>query len=923
MIPAGIYFLKVILCSTLLTGYYFVALRNKLFHQWNRFYLLIAVLLSLALPLVQFTIFHTPEEAEQSAIKLLNVVGGGGEEVVVFSSGSGVSLEDWAAYSYSTISILLLCGLFFSLIKISTLIRQHQAQRVQNILFINTEVKGTPFSFFRYIFWNKAIDIDSASGTQIFKHELVHVREWHTLDKLLMQVVLVLFWCNPVFWVIRYELKMIHEFIADKKAVQQQDASQLAALILQTVYPKNFAQIINPFFHHSIKRRLLMLTKIQSPRINYASRVFILPLVAFVVLAFSVRTKTIESNKIIDSVHKKFKVVVDAGHGGNDGGARSGNLYEKELTLAIAKQIKAMNSNENLEIFLTRTDDATSDLQNRVDIANNQKADLFLSIHVNAEPGNKTSGFEVFIQDNTSDYAQSKVLGSALLQSISSIYKTDAVLKQRAAGVYVLKQAPCPAVIIECGYLTNEQDSKFIQQPANQKAVAQKILAGIEMYLGADNKSSSPIDTIPPGVSINKNTKPLPDASDITEINVLAGKRMEVKLKDGSTHTYTENELRQLGLLDNASGPKFNKPDGRVAPQNMSMSGTVGLRGMDTTNHPLLIIEGEEYPWGAMNNIKSDDISSINILKDKSATAKWGVKGKNGVIEVTLKSDVARPSKVVPPNTKSNNSITFPKGMKVIASAEGDVTTIEPVYSLPEESNNHEVVVVAYRASDKPVYNSSIENDNYQQTFTKVETDPEFEGGMSAWRKYLERNLNSDVTVNNGAPKGNYTVIVQFIVEKDGSITDIKSLTKYGYGMEEEVIRVMKASPKWKPAIQNKNIVRAYKKQTVTFVVAENKGPATSSNFKNKLTVKQLQSMPFSKLLQPDTDHKMIGAIFTIDVNEKDLIEVVIKGDELSEAIRKLIAGTSAGKMITIDARKAITKEGKQVKLPALVYYII
>ena len=837
MIPAGIYFLKVILCSALLTGYYFAALRNKVFHQWNRFYLLLAVLLSLALPLMQFTIFHTPEQAEQSAIKLLSVVGGEGEAVVVSSPGSRVSFEEWAAYSYSAVSLLLLCGLALSLVKIARIIRRHQPQEVQNILFFNTDVKGTPFSFFRYIFWNKAIDIDSPSGTQIFKHELVHVREWHTLDKLFMQVVLVLFWCNPVFWIIRYELKMIHEFIADKKAVQQQDASQLAALILQTVYPKNFAQIINPFFHHSIKRRLLMLTKIQSPRINYASRVFILPLLAFVVLAFSVRTKTIEPNKVVDSVHKKFKVVIDAGHGGDDGGAMSGNLYEKELTLAIAKQIKAMNSSENLEIVLTRTDDETSDLQNRVDIANDQKADLFLSIHVNAETGNKTSGFEVFIQDNTSNYAQSKLLGSALLQSISSIYKTDAVLKQRAAGVYVLKQAPCPAVIIECGYLTNEEDAKFIQQPANQKAVAQKILAGIEMYLIAD-KTYPRTDTIPQGVSINKNTKQLPDAADITEINVLSNKQVEVKLKDGSTKTYTEYELRQNGLLNDAYGIKINKPAGEVTPQNMSMSGTISLRSMDSSKRPVLTIEGEEYPWGVMNNIKSDDISSVSVLKDKSATAKWGARGKDGVVDLVLKPGVAKPSRALSSVTQSNIPITFSAKRVVSSTTQSNIpitfSAERVIFSTKQPDNtivfSADSVIVLENGNltvDKIAYNTATENEEHLPTFTKVETAPEFTGGTSSWKKYLEQNLNRKVPVNNGAPIGTYTVTVQFIVAQDGSITEIKPVTKYGYGMEEEVIRLIKTSPKWKPAIQNGRIVRAYHTQGITFVVTEDKGPAT------------------------------------------------------------------------------------------------
>jgi beta-lactamase regulating signal transducer with metallopeptidase domain len=75
------------------------------------------------------------------------------------------------------------------------------------------------FHFFNFIFWDEEIDIQTETGQQIFQHELVHVKEKHTLDKLFIQLLLVVFWCNPFFWLIRRELKLIHEFIADKKAV--------------------------------------------------------------------------------------------------------------------------------------------------------------------------------------------------------------------------------------------------------------------------------------------------------------------------------------------------------------------------------------------------------------------------------------------------------------------------------------------------------------------------------------------------------------------------------------------------------------------------------------------------------------------------------------------------------------------------------
>jgi GldM third domain/Gram-negative bacterial TonB protein C-terminal len=105
--------------------------------------------------------------------------------------------------------------------------------------------------------------------------------------------------------------------------------------------------------------------------------------------------------------------------------------------------------------------------------------------------------------------------------------------------------------------------------------------------------------------------------------------------------------------------------------------------------------------------------------------------------------------------------------------------------------------------------------------FEKVDVEATFSGGDRAWRKYLEQNLNPNVPVENGAPVGIYTVIVQFIVDKSGAVSDIKTLTNFGYGMEQEVIRIMKKSPMWTPASQNNSTVKAYRKQPITFVLED------------------------------------------------------------------------------------------------------
>lgn len=107
------------------------------------------------------------------------------------------------------------------------------------------------------------------------------------------------------------------------------------------------------------------------------------------------------------------------------------------------------------------------------------------------------------------------------------------------------------------------------------------------------------------------------------------------------------------------------------------------------------------------------------------------------------------------------------------------------------------------------------------EPFVNVQIDATYPGGVDAWRNFLERNLHGEAPVDNSAPFGTYNIIIQFIVDKDGIVSDIKPLTHFGYGMEDEAIRVIKKSGRWKPAIQNGRQVKAYRKQPVIFRVME------------------------------------------------------------------------------------------------------
>lgn len=90
-----------------------------------------------------------------------------------------------------------------------------------------------------------------------------------------------------------------------------------------------------------------------------------------------------------------------------------------------------------------------------------------------------------------------------------------------------------------------------------------------------------------------------------------------------------------------------------------------------------------------------------------------------------------------------------------------------------------------------------------------------------AWSNFVARTLNADVPVKKKAPLGDYMVLVEFVVSKDGKIEDIRPLTSFGYGMEQEVERMLKKSPRWTPALQFGRPVRAYRLQPITFSVTQ------------------------------------------------------------------------------------------------------
>ena len=137
-----------------------------------------------------------------------------------------------------------------------------------------------------------------------------------------------------------------------------------------------------------------------------------------------------------------------------------------------------------------------------------------------------------------------------------------------------------------------------------------------------------------------------------------------------------------------------------------------------------------------------------------------------------------------------------------------------------ETENTNQVVQAPVEDKGSQVVETPKEDDE-NKVFTKVEQEAAFPGGEAAWRRYLQNNLDANTPVENGAAEGTYQVIVKFIVSKDGSISQVEAETSFGHGMETEAVKIIKKGPKWTPANQNGRAVNAYRRQPITFVVAE------------------------------------------------------------------------------------------------------
>ena len=203
-------------------------------------------------------------------------------------------------------------------------------------------------------------------------------------------------------------------------------------------------------------------------------------------------------SKFTSSEVKSLKtVILDAGHGGFDGGAvAEDGTSEKNINLNIALTVGDMLSLNGVRVIYTRTEDTGTEDDSGEDIRNRKRSDLnnrlkvmeenpeavFVSVHLNKFTTSKVSGAQVFYSDN---FEESRVIGNLIQTSIKERLQSenDRVIKKATADTFLLHKAVVPAVIVECGFLSNKDELELLKSEEYQAKMAFAIFCGINDYL--------------------------------------------------------------------------------------------------------------------------------------------------------------------------------------------------------------------------------------------------------------------------------------------------------------------------------------------------------------------------------------------------------------------------------------------------------
>lgn len=229
----------------------------------------------------------------------------------------------------------------------------------------------------------------------------------------------------------------------------------------------------------------------------------IIILITLIVLTFSIPPVR-EILTVFSPAETNKTLVIDAGHGGFDGGAvGASGITEQDINLSISQMVYQLSYFFGQKAVMTRTDtnalnynanlsisqNKINDIHAREDITNSTENPIFMSIHLNKFEQSKYFGAQVFYSKNNSD---SKIFAENMQSNLVLGIKNDNIrtAKQAANTIYLMKMLKCPAIVVECGFLSNPKEEQLLCSEDYQKQLAICIYSGYENYLNGENNET-------------------------------------------------------------------------------------------------------------------------------------------------------------------------------------------------------------------------------------------------------------------------------------------------------------------------------------------------------------------------------------------------------------------------------------------------
>jgi TonB family protein len=325
------YLLLVNIYLVLFFGFYALLLRKETFFQLNRIYLVSASLLSFFIPGIQSDWVKSLFITEQVHYTLYS------SPVVTYQF---TPVEQHTELTMGQILVYLyIAGIIFLTVRFIL-------QLITIKKEINNPAPSAAFSFFKKI----SLGENLAKQQAIAVHEQVHARQWHTLDVLLIEAVMIINWFNPVVHLYRLAIKHIHEFIADQQAIKvSSDKAEYALLLLSQTFNTPSNKLVNSFYNNSLlKQRIVMIQKNKSHRVTLIKYGLSAPLF---ILMLVLSSATINNSKAINAIHTKadhvfLQPAADAFTEITDNAKIPDELNEKPVTVVLKESKKIDDDNK-------------------------------------------------------------------------------------------------------------------------------------------------------------------------------------------------------------------------------------------------------------------------------------------------------------------------------------------------------------------------------------------------------------------------------------------------------------------------------------------------------------------------------------------------------------------------------------------------